>query len=102
MNKEPKANGRPLTEIDWVEFDKLCMMLCTQAEIAEWFGCTDDTIQAAVRKKYGVGFSELYKRKSASFRAGEDDHDRAQDDHPYRWLTGVKSHSDEVDEHSCG
>ena len=34
--------------------------------------------------------------------AGEDDHDRAQDDHPYRWLTGVKSHSDEVDEQSCG
>ena len=28
------------------------------------------------------GFSELYKRKSASFRAGEDDHDRAQDEHP--------------------
>jgi len=43
MNKEPKANGRPLTEIDWVEFDKLCMMLCTQVEIADWFGCTDDT-----------------------------------------------------------
>ncbi len=64
MNKEPKANGRPLTEIDWDEFDKLCMMLCTQVEIAEWFGCTDDTIQAAVRKKYGIGFSELYKRKS--------------------------------------
>ena len=56
MNKEPKANGRPLTEIDWAEFDKLCMMLCTQVEIAEWFGCTDDTIQAAVRKKYGIGF----------------------------------------------
>ena len=64
MNKEPKANGRPLTEIDWDEFDKLCGMLCTQVEIAEWFGCTDDTIQAAVRKKYGIGFSELYKRKS--------------------------------------
>jgi len=47
MNKEPKANGRPLTEIDWDEFGKLCMMLCTQVEIADWFGCTDDTIQAA-------------------------------------------------------
>ena len=64
MSKKPKDNGRPLTEIDWDEFDKLCGMLCTQVEIADWFGCTDDTIQAAVRKKHGIGFSELYKRKS--------------------------------------
>jgi len=64
MAKEPKANGRPLTVIDWDEFEKLCGMLCTQVEIADWFGCTDDTIQAAVLKKYGVGFSELYKKKS--------------------------------------
>ena len=34
--------------------------------------------------------------------AGEDDHDRAQDDHPYRWLTGHHPHSDEVDEQRCG
>ena len=34
--------------------------------------------------------------------AGEDDHDPAQDDQPYRCLTGVKSHSEEVDEQSCG
>jgi len=60
MNKEPKANGRPLTEIDWDEFDKLCMMLCTQVEIADWFGCTDDTIQAASYvKNTELGFSEL-------------------------------------------
>ena len=64
MSKKPKDNGRPLTEIDWGEFDKLCGMFCTQVEIADWFGCTDDTIQAAVRKKHGIGFSELYKRKS--------------------------------------
>ena len=34
--------------------------------------------------------------------AGEDDHDRAQDEHPYRWLPGVKSHKEEVDEQSRG
>ena len=34
--------------------------------------------------------------------AGEDDHDRAQDEHPYRCLTGVKSHKEEVDEQSRG
>lgn len=64
MAKKPKANGRPLTVIDWAEFEKLCGMLCTQVEIADWFKCTDDTIQAAVRKEYGIGFSELYKTKS--------------------------------------
>ena len=57
--------GRPLTEIDWDEFDKLCALQCTQVEIADWFGCTDDTIQTAVKREKGVGFSEYYKRKSS-------------------------------------
>ena len=60
--------GRPLTKIDWDEFDKLCALQCTQVEIAEWFGCTDDTIQTAVKREKGVGFSEYYKRKSAKGR----------------------------------
>jgi len=74
MNKEPKANGRPLTEIDWDEFDKLCMMLCTQVEIADWFGCTDDTIQAAVRKKYGIGFRNYIKENLSRERQAYDAH----------------------------
>jgi hypothetical protein len=56
--------ARPRIKIDWDEFDKLCSLLCTQKEIAEWFGCTDDTIQTAVKRKYKVGFSEYYKKKS--------------------------------------
>ena len=56
--------ARPRIKIDWDEFDKLCSLLCTQKEIAEWFGCTDDTIQTAVKRKHKVGFSEYYKKKS--------------------------------------
>jgi hypothetical protein len=57
------AGGRPLTKIDWEEFDKLCHIQCLQSEIAEWFGCTDDTIQAAVLREKGMGFSEYYEQK---------------------------------------
>jgi hypothetical protein len=57
--------GRPPVEINWHEFDKLCALHCTQVEIAEWFGCTDDTIQTHVKTKWGIGFSEYFKKKSS-------------------------------------
>ena len=56
--------ARPQIEIEWEQFDKLCAIQCTKNEIAEWFGCSEDTISRAVKRKYKVSFADLYKKKS--------------------------------------
>lgn len=55
--------GRPLKEIDWKEFEKLCYMQCTLSEIAAWFCCSEDTIERKVEEEYGIIFAELFKEK---------------------------------------
>jgi hypothetical protein len=57
--------ARPRFEIDWVVFDELCDIQCTQEEIAQVIGCSVDTIQRAVKRDKGVGFAEYYKKASA-------------------------------------
>lgn len=56
--------GRPRTVINWDEFDKLCAIQCTQVEMASWFDCSVDTIENAVKREKGIGFSEYYAQKS--------------------------------------
>lgn len=58
--------GRPRTPIAWDEFDKLCMLQCTLREIASWFSCTEDTIEAAVKRDKKMRFSEYYEQKSGA------------------------------------
>lgn len=57
--------GRPKIEIDWKVFDKLCRFQCTLVEIAEWFDCSEDTIERAVKREYNETFAERFKKKSA-------------------------------------
>jgi len=57
--------ARPKKQINWEEFDKLCAIHCTLVEIADWFNCSDDTIQRAVKREKGVGFAVYYKKKSS-------------------------------------
>ena len=57
--------ARPRVEINWKDFDKLCGLQCTQVEIAEWFNCSIDTIARAVKREFGEGFAEYYKKKSS-------------------------------------
>jgi hypothetical protein len=59
-----RAEGRPRKQIDWVQFDKLCFMFCTESEIASWFDCSIDTIENAVQREKGVRFADYYKQKS--------------------------------------
>ncbi len=56
--------GRPLIPINWQEFDKLCNIHCTLVEISEWFDCSEDTIERAVKREKGMTFAEYFKRKS--------------------------------------
>jgi len=60
----PKKKGRPRIQIDWGEFDKLCLMQCTLIEIADWFGCSVDTIENRCRGDKKLLFSEYFKKKS--------------------------------------
>lgn len=62
--KKKKPYGKS-ANIDWNDFEKLCALHCTQAEIADWFDISPDTIDRAVRKQYKEGFAEVYKKKSA-------------------------------------
>ena len=63
--KEPKKMGRPLKPIDKEQFEKLCAIQCTLEEIAGFFNCCEDTIEAWCKREYGVTFSEAYKKYSA-------------------------------------
>lgn len=56
--------ARPNIDIDWVDFEKLCEMNCTEIEIANWFRCSVDTICRAVKKKHGVSFAEFRAQKA--------------------------------------
>ena len=57
--------ARPKVKINWEEFDKLCALHCTLIEIAEWFDCSEDTIQRAVKREHNMGFAVYYKKKSS-------------------------------------
>lgn len=64
--KAKNKGGRPLKEIDWVIFEKLCTIQCTQEEIAEWFKCNVETIHNHCIRKYGKGFPEVYQEKKGT------------------------------------
>jgi len=58
--------GRPRKEIDSDQFEKLCGLQCTLAEIAGWFGCSEDTIERWCKRTYTAGFADAFKRFSQS------------------------------------
>ena len=64
MTKKRGPKG-PSVIIDWVEFEKLCGLHCTQTEIAEWFDCDPDTIQNHCKRHYNENFSDVFKKKSS-------------------------------------
>jgi hypothetical protein len=62
-----KSNrGRPKIEIDWVQFDKLCFLQCTQLEIASFFSCTIETLENRCKAEKGMNYLEYYKTKAVN------------------------------------
>jgi hypothetical protein len=55
--------GRPKIEIDWKELDKLCGLQCSLEEIAGWFDCSIDTIEARIKETHGMTFPEYFAQK---------------------------------------
>lgn len=55
--------GRPRKEIDKAQFENLCALQCTKAEICAWFDLTDKTLESWCKRTYKMGFSEVFKQK---------------------------------------
>lgn len=64
VDTEAKKMGRPRKEIDTGNFEKLCGIQCTLVEIAGFFECSEDTIEAWCKREYGETFSETFKKHS--------------------------------------
>ena len=58
--------GRPRKPIDQNEFEKLCGLQCTKAEIQGWFDVSDKTLDKWVKETYGVTFSVVFEQKRSS------------------------------------
>lgn len=58
--------ARPRKEIDSDQFEKLCGLQCTLAEIAGWFDCSEDTIERWCKRTFGKGFADTFKTHSQS------------------------------------
>ena len=57
--------ARPRIKIDQASFEKLCSLQCTLAEIAVFFGCSEDTIERWCKRIYHSGFCLLYTSDAA-------------------------------------
>ena len=55
--------GRPRKELDISQFENLCALQCTKAEICAWFDVTDKTLESWCKRTYKMGFSEVFKQK---------------------------------------
>lgn len=64
-NTEAKRVGRPYKEIDEEQFKKLCVLQCTQVEIADFFKCSVDTINDWCKRTYGCNYSEVYNKNAS-------------------------------------
>lgn len=55
--------ARPRKEIDRDEFEKLCALQCTKAEMAGFFNVSEDTIERWCRRTYKESFAVVFANK---------------------------------------
>lgn len=60
--------ARPRIEIDEKNFESLCGLQCTLTEIADFFGCSEDTIERWCKRNYNLNFAETFKKHSGKGR----------------------------------
>ena len=58
------ARGRPRKEINQRQFESLCGLQCTLADIDDFFECSEDTIERWCKRIYHANFADIYKTKS--------------------------------------
>lgn len=52
--------GRPKKPIDWKEAEKLCVLQCSELEIADWFHVSVDTLARRLRDEKDTSFKEFF------------------------------------------
>lgn len=55
--------GRPRKEMDMAEFEKLCRLQCTKAEIASWFDMSEDSVERRCAELYEMTFAAVFALK---------------------------------------
>ena len=56
--------GRPRKEIDKRDFEKLCMLQCTRAEMCSWFNVSEPTLIDWCKRTYdGQDFLTVFNKK---------------------------------------
>lgn len=65
----PKTVGRPPKKISKEQFESLCHIQCTQAEICSVLGCDDKTLEKFCQNEYGKHFSEVFAEKREGGKA---------------------------------
>ena len=58
--------GSPKKEIDKKTFEGLCAIQCTKVEMCGIFDIDEKTLTRWCKDTYGIGFSDIFKRKSAA------------------------------------
>lgn len=61
--------GRPKKQIDKKLFENLCSIQCTKDEMCGILECHEETLTRWCHDTYGMGFSDIYKRKSVKGKA---------------------------------
>lgn len=56
--------GRPKKEFDKELFENLCALFCTKDDICGVFDCDEKTLTRWCHDTYGMGFSDIRKRKA--------------------------------------
>ncbi len=63
MGINKKKTGRPKKEIDQKNFEGLCGLQCTRAEMCQFFGVSDKLLDRWCNEIYGLSFSAIFKVK---------------------------------------
>lgn len=61
--KPPIHKPLEFTDKQWLEFEELCALQCTQVEVCAWFKITDKTLTRLLKNKYDLPFSEVFRQK---------------------------------------
>jgi AraC-like DNA-binding protein len=59
-----KKMGRPRVDINQAQFESLCGIQCTLSEVADFFHCSEDTIERWCKREYGETFADTFKKHS--------------------------------------
>lgn len=51
----------PKIEIDYQNFENLCVMQCSKTEICGFFKISEDTLERRLRERYGMTFTEVFE-----------------------------------------